>query len=150
MIPLKVRMIMDKIVAEKKLKSMHIGMDVEEENENSLVSNDIIGAGGPLFTSERMNECVQQENTNNNDINNDGEDEQESCEIDGSYNLCGNPIEQSTNEIHMMNDNQGNDSYELNNTDDSPLPASSPSFLQFDSIEWEPTNVSGLCSPRFG
>ena len=151
---------MDRIVAEKKLsnfQSLQTGVDLEEENETSVVSNDIIGAGGPLFTSERMNECVQRENTNNNDINIDGVDDQESCEIDGSYNPCGSSVEKSTNEmmdkcsyIQSTTDNQRNESYDSNNTDDSPLPASSPSFLQFDSIEWEPTNVSGLCSPRLG
>ena len=153
----------DKIAAEKlsKLNGAQIKRDIgadSEASDGSFFANDILTTGGPLFTSERMVEIVnEKEEVNSDEIieNNQDLPEEGSCEVDEPNDSNDISMPQSSKETLDPNydldcANQQTESRDQCFTDDSPIPASSPSFLQFESTEWESTDISLRSSPSFG
>ena len=140
----------DDIVAEKKsnLHSSYVEIDVIDYQEGNATNT--LGAGGPLFTSEKMDEFAHQENESNDELGNDDSTEQSSSEVDRSNDESRISIEQPTTESRDESSHweYTTDSHRVgphDSTDGSLYPASSPSFLQFESVEWEP--ASELRSP---
>ena len=151
----------DRIVVEKKLSSLQnsqISINVEdygEQNESSFVAADVLTTGGPLFTSERMDEFEYQKNGSNDEATKD--DKNDCCAVDSSCNAIEDSLDQSNTEalnrwreMKSSSENVACKSYDQSSTDDSPIPASSPSFLQFESIEWDPSDISSQGSSRCG
>jgi len=129
------------IAAEKKsnLHSSYVEIDVIDYQEKNTTS--MLGAGGPLFTSEKMDEFARQENESNDEPGIDDSANQNSSEVDRSNDESSISIEQPTSHSQYKTENPRISPHD--STDGSLYPVSSPSFLQFESVEWEPASELG-------